>query len=99
MAWLSAAPWIQQLPGIDLGTDSHRHIVLNWQQKRVRIWRRDSPIMLFEVTPVQFTGNWTEVSMLDIATGVRQGHDSSEHAYSPIILTNTRFRRRPSNSP
>ena len=34
--------------------------VLNWQEKRVRTWRCDSPIALFEVTPVQSTASgWT----------------------------------------
>lgn len=44
--------WIAQLPGVELATDSCRHSVLNWQQKRVGTWRCDSPLTLFEVTPV-----------------------------------------------
>jgi len=31
-----------------------------------------------------------------MATGVCRYQDSSEHTYSPMILTNTRFLRRPS---
>jgi hypothetical protein len=34
-----------------------------------------------------------------MATGVCRYQDSSEHTYSPMILTNTRFRRRPSRLP
>jgi len=30
--------------------------------------------------------------------GAKPPHDGPEHSYSPIILTSTRFRRRPSNS-
>jgi hypothetical protein len=68
VAWLSAAPWIQQLPGIDLGTDSHRHIVLNCQRKHVRMWRCDSPIALSVTTPARFTGNRQEVSISENET-------------------------------
>jgi hypothetical protein len=58
--------------------------------------RCDSPITLFEVTPFQFTSTGWDASISDIATGVPWCQDSSERTYSPMILTNTRFRRRPS---
>lgn len=38
-----------------LSNSNYRHIVPNWQRKRVRIWRCDSPISLSEATPVQST--------------------------------------------
>lgn len=41
--------------GVELATDSYRCSVLNWQDKRVHTWRCDSPITLFEVTPIQCT--------------------------------------------
>jgi len=34
-----------------------------------------------------------------IRATIRYAQDNSERTYSPMILTNTRFRRRPSNSP
>ena len=40
------------------------------------------------------------VSLLRHAKAIGDyAQDSSERTYSPMILTNTRFRRRPSNSP
>jgi hypothetical protein len=48
---------------------------------------------------IRATDNWDRSTMTDIATGVRRCQDRSDCHYSPIILTNTRFRRRPSNSP
>jgi hypothetical protein len=38
----------------------------NWQQKRVRTWRCDSPITLFEATPIQPTATgWTYRMLLE----------------------------------
>jgi hypothetical protein len=47
----------------------------------------------------QLPAHWNQALIPDIATGVRLCQDSSESPYSPMILTSTRFRRRPSRLP
>ena len=41
----------------------------------------------------------TACSLWRTRATIHYAQDSSERTYSPMILTNTRFRRRPSNSP
>jgi hypothetical protein len=50
----SPMPWRASIPTpIGNGTDNCHRTLLSWQQKCLRTWRCDSPITLFEVTPVQ----------------------------------------------